>query len=171
MKTPKSPTSKTPAVPTAGIPAPPSTNTSIAAVQRTQAMTAIKETYQKNFEMMTQVTQALTTGAASVFQRQQEMLRNAMTQASATAHERIAAVASQHCPDAIDRYKKAVDASLVNVRKIAELAEQSKGDAFNLIQKRMNERLQERHQPLNVTPEPSPTRPVSTSFGGQKPNR
>jgi hypothetical protein len=170
MDNPKSPTS-TPATPGAGVATAGSTNVTGATLQRAEAMTAIRQAYQKNFEMMTQVTQTLTTGAASVFQNQQNMLRNAMAQAGTTAQERIAACAPQHCPEAIDRHKQAVDAGLANIRKIAEVAEQSKSHAFNLVQKTINERLQQRGQPMaggllaNSPEKPagtSPQRPKST---------
>jgi hypothetical protein len=120
-----------------------------ALAQRELAMNSIKEAYQKNFAALTEATQTLTTGAASVFQRQQDLLRNAMIKASAAAHERIASVAPRQCPEAIDRYKQALDTGLTNARQIAELAEQSKRDAFDSIHKQMNERFQERIEVSN----------------------
>ena len=168
----KSSTSATPAktaVPAAGIATPASSNMTGATLQRAQAMAAIKDAYQKNFEAMTQVTQALTSGAASVFQQQQNTLLNAMTQAGTTANQRIAAYAPQQCPEAIDRYKLAVDTGLANIRKIAELAEQSKQNAFNLIQKSMNERLQQRSQTMSTgLLANSPAPPAGTSAQGRK---
>jgi hypothetical protein len=145
MRKPKSGTSSTPAT-AAGTPTPTPTSTPSVLAQRELAMNSIKEAYQNNFAALTQATQTLTTSAASVFQRQQDLLRNAMAHAGAAAHERIASVAPSQCPEAIDRYKQALDTGLTNARQIAELAEQSKFDAFDSIRKRMNERFQERIQ-------------------------
>lgn len=172
MDSPKSSKSNTPAktaAPAAAVAAPAPTNMTSATLDRTQALAAIKDAYQKNFEAMTQVTQALTTGAASVFQQQQTTLRNAMTQASTTANQHIASVAPQQCPEAIDRYKQAVDAGLANVRKIAELAEQSKTNAFNLIQKSISDRLQQRGQTMTTgLLANSPAPPAGTSAQSSK---
>jgi hypothetical protein len=133
-------------------------------------MNSIEEAYQKNFAALTQATRTLTAGAASVFQQQQDLLRNAIAQASAAARERIASMAPRQCPEAIDRYKQALDTGLKNVHKIAELAEQSKRDAFDSIHKRMNEQFQERIQASKrfFEPAPNPTGVASSPKGRRR---
>ena len=159
----KSPTSKAPAK-TTGTPTPTPASAQNVSAQRDVAMESIREAYLKNFAALAQANQTLTTGAASVFQRQQDLLRNAMVQASAAAHERITAVAPPQCPEAIDRHKQALDAALTNVRQIAELAERAKRDAFDSIHKRMSERFQERIQASSrfFDPIPNPTGAASS---------
>jgi deferrochelatase/peroxidase EfeB len=59
--------------------------------QHDQAVSVLRETYQKNFAALVEATQALTQGADAVFQRQHEFLMRAITQATTAATAPVAA--------------------------------------------------------------------------------
>ncbi len=153
--------SQTPPPPT---PTPPATNqpaSGTTAPQQTVANTML-EVYQKNFAALTAATSTLSQSAATLFQTQQEALTNAVQQAATTSRETIAACAPQGCPDAVARFKQALDTGLTNLKQMSELTAAARQTAFATIQARMTELLQggatPRSLPLgNLTNQPAGT--------------
>jgi len=114
----------------------------------TAAGNTLKEAYQQNFATLTQATQALTDGAASVFQRQHELLQRALIDTVAQTNGQVASLPPPQCPDAVNRFKTALETGLTNNRAMIDLATKAHSDAFDIAQRHMSERLEQRGKSL-----------------------
>jgi len=105
---------------------------------------AILDSHKKNFDSLTEAMRITTVGATAVFQRQQEILRNALEQAAAMARDLAATGSPQEvAASQQELFKKALETGLANARELAEMVEKSNREAFEVIQRRMTEGLEE----------------------------
>jgi phasin family protein len=104
----------------------------------------ILDSHKKNIDSLTEASRITAQGATAVFQRQQEILRNALEQAAAMARELAATGSPQEIAAAQQElFKKALETGLANARGLAEMVEKSNREAFEVIQRRMAEGLEE----------------------------
>ena len=105
---------------------------------------AILDSHKKNIDSLAEATRITTQGAAAVYQRQQEILRNALEQAAAMARELAATGSPQEIAAAQQKlFEKAIETGLANARELAEMVEKSNREAFEVIQRRMTEGFEE----------------------------
>ena len=105
---------------------------------------AILDSHKKNIDSLAEATRITTEGAAAVFQRQQEILRNALDQAAAMARE-LGATGSPQEIAAMQQelFRKALETGLANARELAEMVGKSNREAFEVIQRRVTEGFEE----------------------------
>lgn len=122
-----------------------------ATTQQQPTASAMLEIYQKNFAALTAARYSLSQGAATLFQAQQDALSSAVHQAATASSETVAARAPQACPEAVTRFKQALDASVANLQQMSALTEAARRNAFATIQARMTTLLQEGAAPGSAT--------------------
>jgi phasin family protein len=83
-------------------------------------------------------------GVTAVFQRQQEILRDALERATTVMREQAARATLQGSTAAQEKLlEEALESGLANVRQLAEMAEKSNREVFDVLQRRMVEALEE----------------------------
>jgi phasin family protein len=95
-------------------------------------------------DSLTQATRIAAEGATAVSKRQLELLQNALQQAAAMAREYKApgspgeAAAKQR-----EIFTKAMETAFANARELAQMVEKSNREAFEVIQRRVTEGMEE----------------------------
>jgi phasin family protein len=107
-------------------------------------MAKIMEHHQKNLDAMTRTWQAVAGGAGAIATKQREI----MTAAVKDVTEHVQSYKPGGSPqEAMAKQaefaKKAMEAALTNTRDIASLVQKSSGEAFQIVQSRMQESYQE----------------------------
>lgn len=102
---------------------------------------AMVEGQRKNVEAMKEATQILAVGASDVAKKQAEIVRTAVQQAMSVASEikmgdMSAAVSAQQ-----EFVKQAFETGLTNARELAEIVTRSSQDAFQTIEQRVKENV------------------------------
>jgi phasin family protein len=105
---------------------------------------SVLDSQRKNVEALTQATQIATEGATAVGRRQAEILRSAIEQAATMARNlKVTGNPSEAAAAQSELFRKAVEIALANARELAEMVEKSNREAFEVIQRRVSEGLQE----------------------------
>ena len=133
-------TAQTPPPPT---PTPGTNQSASGTTEQQQAVAnSMLEVYQKNFAALTSAASTLSQSSAALFQTQQEALTSVVRQAATTSCDTMAARAPQGCPDAVARFRCALDTGLANLQQMSALTEAARRTAFETIQARMTQLLQ-----------------------------
>ena len=105
---------------------------------------SVMESQRKNVEALTHATQIATEGATAVGRRQAEILKEAIEQAVNMARNmKVPGNPSEAAAAQSDLIRKAVEIAVANARELAEMVEKSNREAFEVIQRRVAEGLQE----------------------------
>lgn len=122
-------------------------------------ITSLVESRKKDIEALTAANQRAYEGAQSLAQRQMELLQEGMKnwQASAQGANVGQAIASGASKQA-EAAKQAFEQAITNMRELAEMATKSQTEAFSVIQKRMQERMDELARPVQAKQAPAPTK-------------
>ena len=107
-------------------------------------MQALLATQRKNIEALTAANQMVVQNMQAVAKRQSEILAQAMAEVSTTAQQ----IASAGNPQEMsakqaELTKQAFEKALANMRELAEMINQSNTQAFEVINKRVSESLNE----------------------------
>lgn len=98
----------------------------------------------KNIEAFTKAMQTASEGVGAVARRQAEMLRTALDQIMAIAHElTVPGNPKETVAKQGEFIKKALETTVANARELAEMVEKSNKDAFEVIRRRTDEALDE----------------------------
>jgi len=107
-------------------------------------MQGAMEAQRKNIEALTAANQAAVQGMQAVAQRQAEILSQAMGEVSSIAQQFSSAGNPQEMSaKQAELARKGFEQALANMRELAEMVNKSNTDAFAIINKRVNENLQE----------------------------
>lgn len=107
-------------------------------------MEAIMTAQRKNIEALNAANQAAVQGMQAVAQRQAEILSQAMGEVSSIAQQLASAGTPQEMTTKqAELVRKAFEQALANMRELAEMVSKSNTEAFAIINKRVNESLQE----------------------------
>lgn len=98
---------------------------------------ALAATQQKNIEALTAANKRAYEGYQALAKRQAEIFQEAVADATTTLKSGVTAV-----PDA-NTAKAAVEKAVANLRELADMLSKTNSEAFELINKRMNENLEE----------------------------
>lgn len=104
----------------------------------------ITETQRKNMEALSTANKTAAEGTQAVFQRQSEIIKSTMEEANATLQALQSS--GMTTPDAtaqIDQLKNTVESSISNMRELSEMMVKSQADAFDIVNKRFVESLDE----------------------------
>jgi len=105
---------------------------------------AVVASQRKNIEALTQANQLAVEGVQAVARRQVEIARQAVEEYTSLLRELSAPVAPEdRLAKQVDVVKGAVEKGLANARELAELATKANTEAFNVINKRFTEGLDE----------------------------
>ena len=107
-------------------------------------MEAIMTAQRKNIEALNAANQAAVQGLQAVAQRQAEILSQAMGEVSSIGQQLASAGNAQEMTaKQAELVRKAFEQALANMRELAEMVSKSNTEAFAIINKRVNESLQE----------------------------
>lgn len=110
---------------------------------------AIMDIQRKNLEALAQANRVAFEGAQAVVQRQQEIVRQAMDEASKAMQEMQSAGSNE---ERVQRQaeiaKKAFETAQKNVRELAEMSSKSNNEALEAINKRVAESFEEMREQL-----------------------
>lgn len=107
-------------------------------------MDSFAEAQRKNLEALTVANKTAAEGFQAVFTRQSELMKQAMDEANAALHELGAKGAST--PDAtaqVEQVKGVLENAIGNTRELAELMAKSQSEAFDIVNTRFMESLDE----------------------------
>ena len=105
---------------------------------------AVVAAQRKNIEALTQANQLAVEGVQAVARRQVEIARQAVEEYTALVRELSTPVAPEdRLAKQVDVVKGAVEKGLANARELTELATKANTEAFNVINKRFTEGLDE----------------------------
>ena len=106
---------------------------------------AVAASQRKNIEALTQVNQLAVEGVQAVIRRQVEIAREAMEDLSAMFRDFVQSNGSpaDRIAKQAEYSKLAIEKSLSNTRELAELVTKANTEAFNVINKRVTEGLDE----------------------------
>ena len=105
---------------------------------------AVVAAQRKNIEALTQANQLAVEGVQAVARRQVEIARQAVEEYTSLLRELTTPVAPEdRLAKQVDVVKGAMEKGLANAREIAELATKANTEAFNVINKRFTEGLDE----------------------------
>ncbi len=104
----------------------------------------LMDSQRKNFEALAAANKTAVEGFQAVFTRQGEILKQIMDEANATlqsvqAGEKPEAAAGQN----IDQVKDALEQAVSNMRELSEMVSKSQQEAFDILNKRVGEQLDE----------------------------
>lgn len=107
-------------------------------------MEALMNTQRKNIEALTNANKVAVEGMQSIAKRQAEMLSESMAAVSEAAKE-ISSVKSpqEFTTKEVELTKEALEKALSNMRELAELVGKSNSEAFEVMNNRFNESLNE----------------------------
>jgi phasin family protein len=98
----------------------------------------------KNIEAFTKAMQTATEGAGAVARRQAEILGTALDQSKAMIRDlAVPGSPKETIAKQAEFIKKAFEAAVANARELAEIAEKSNKEAFDIIRRRTSETLEE----------------------------
>lgn len=104
----------------------------------------IMNTQRKNIEALTNANKLAVEGMQAVAKRQAEMLNESMAAVSAAAQEISSARSPQEFTSKeVELAKEALEKALSNMRELAELVGKSNSEAFEVVNTRFNESLNE----------------------------
>ncbi len=120
-------------------------------------MHALMESQQKNLEALRELTRIAGEGAAAVSRRQQEIVQQALEQTAAMMRDfKLPGSPGEAAAAQQELVRKAVETALSNARELGEMVNKSSREAFDVIQRRTTESLQElRHAAVHGR-DPSP---------------
>jgi phasin family protein len=104
---------------------------------------AIMDSQRKNMEALAQATRVAAQGATDVSQKQAEILRTAVQEAMSMAGSLKGADAMATAKAQQEFIKKAFETAVANARELAEMVTQSNRDAYQVIERRTKESLEE----------------------------
>ncbi|MCF4164849.1 TIGR01841 family phasin [Zavarzinia compransoris] len=104
-------------------------------------MDAIVSSSRKNIEALTQANRIAFEGFQAVAKRQVEIMRETMTEAASVL--RSMTTSPSEAKVAPEVLKKAFEAALANMRELAEMTSKANSEAFDVIQKRVTESIEE----------------------------
>ena len=97
----------------------------------------------RNIEALTQANHLAVEGVQAVARRQAEILRNGFEEASSLMRDMIASSPQDRVAKQTEAAKRAIEKSISNAREIAEMVAKVNSEAFDVINKRMTESLDE----------------------------
>jgi phasin family protein len=107
-------------------------------------MAKIMEHHQKNLDAMTRTWQAVAGGAGAIATKQREIMAAAVKDVTEHVQSyRPGGSPQEAMAKQAEFAKKAMEAALTNTRDIASLVQKSSGEAFQIVQSRMQESYQE----------------------------
>ncbi len=107
---------------------------------------ALVENQRKNLDALAKATQVATEGATAVSQRQAEILQGAIEQASSMVRDFKVTGSPGETAAAQQRLvTEAVETAMANARELAEMVEKANREAFEVIQRRTRESIEELH--------------------------
>ncbi len=107
-------------------------------------MEALMAAQRKNIEALTQANQVAIQGMQEVARRQSEILAQAMQEVSTVAQQLSSASSPQEMGSKqAELVRQAFERALANMRELAEMVNRSNSEAFNVINQRVNESLEE----------------------------
>jgi phasin family protein len=108
-------------------------------------MQTAMDAQRKNIEALTAANHAAVQGMQAVAQRQAEILSQAMSEVSTTAQQLSGAGTNPQelTGKQAEMARKAFEQALANMRELAEMVSKSNSEAFAIINKRVNDGLQE----------------------------
>lgn len=105
---------------------------------------ALMESHRRNFEAMTQANQVALEGARALMQRQAEILRQAMDEASKAVRELAKpGEPSEKWATQTEMLKEAYELALANLRELAEMSAKSNTEAADVLTHRFTASLDE----------------------------
>lgn len=107
-------------------------------------MKEITDSYRKNMEALTAANKTAVEGLQAIYQRQTQIMKDAVDEANAALQELQARGAQT--PDAaaqIEQVKHGIEAAVGNSREISEMVAKSQAEAFDIVNKRFVESLDE----------------------------
>ncbi|MBP5858813.1 TIGR01841 family phasin [Marivibrio halodurans] len=111
----------------------------------------LMDSQRKNFEALAAANKTAVEGFQAVFTRQGEILKQVMDEANATIQE-AQAKGGKLDPDAaknIDQIKDALEQAVTNMRELSEMVSKSQQEAFNILNQRVGEQLDELKKSVN----------------------
>ena len=107
-------------------------------------METVLATQRKNIEALTKANQLAVEGFQTVARRQAEILRTGFEEASALMRDLIQAQSPEdRVAKQAEVAKKAMEKALANARELAEIVTKAQSEAFDVLNKRMTEGLDE----------------------------
>ena len=107
-------------------------------------MQSMMEAQRKNFEAITQANRIAIEGAQAMAQRQAEILRTTMEEASKVMSDLAASgTPEERLAKQADVVREAFERAVSNMRELAEMGAKSNSEALELINKRISESLTE----------------------------
>jgi phasin family protein len=107
-------------------------------------MTGITETQRKNMEALTVANKTAAEGVQAIIKRQSEIMKNTMDEANAALQElQTKGVSTPDTTASIDQVKTTIETSVSNMRELSEMMVKSQSEAFDIVNKRFVESLDE----------------------------
>ena len=104
----------------------------------------IAESQRRNFEAIAEANKTAVEGVQAVMKRQAEILKEITDEASALAHESTAAGGpEEHASRNLDAVKVSIEEAVANVRELSEMVAKSQAEAFDILNQRVTESLDE----------------------------
>ena len=117
------------------------------------------ESQKKDIEALTAANQRAYEGVQSLAQRQIELLQEAMQKWQASTHgANVGQAIASGAPKQVEAAKQAFEQAFANMRELTEMAAKSQTEAYSIIQKRMQERMEEIARPLQGKQTPAPAK-------------
>ncbi|MDW3204829.1 MAG: TIGR01841 family phasin [Alphaproteobacteria bacterium] len=113
----------------------------------------ITDAQRKNMEALSAANKTAAEGVQAIFKRQSEILKNTMDEANAALQELQGK--SMAAPDAsaqIDQVKTTIESAVSNMRELSEMMAKSQAEAFDIVNKRFVESLDELKDSLSKLP-------------------
>ena len=104
---------------------------------------ALMDSQRKNVEALNQATQIVTQGATEVSQKQAEILRSTVEQAMAVATSIKAGDPAATAQAQQEFVKQAFETAVANARELAEMVGKSNREAYQTIERRMQEGMEQ----------------------------
>ena len=104
----------------------------------------ITEAQRKNMEALGVANKTAAEGVQAIFKRQSEIMKNVMDETNAALQElQSKGMSAPDTSAQIDQVKQTIESGVSNMREIAEMAAKSQSEAFDVVNKRFVESLEE----------------------------
>ncbi len=111
-------------------------------------LSAIFEARRKDIEALTQVNQHAYEGVQALVRREAEMMQQAVAELQSALKSMAAKSPGELASKGTELAKQAIERALANMRELAEIASKSQSQAYDVVNKRFQENLQELRQLL-----------------------
>lgn len=101
------------------------------------------ESQRRNIEAIATASRLVLEGSQAIMRRQAEIVQQAMEQTAEAARQLAAASSQEGASQQVERMREVFERSLTNLRELAEMLAKSNTDAFNVVNNRFVEGMDE----------------------------